>query len=464
MGTPVLYDFEGTTGNLISGTGHALQGSGGATYEASAAVAGSTGGHFVANDGAVRSDRLTVTVPSKIISARGYLSTPPARPPTTTPTATRYTIGSLRHASGIAMRIEYDEFGQIGIEGNSGGFFGISATNFPVSTKFGISLLVNIGSATVAPYDTTVTGKVYTSAGGWTTQSGSTLQINTGSNTFYANVLPIAQIDVGAVSAATPGLIVDADYWQIEDGRLTEFGPPPSTSAPTANAGPDQDLMAGTTATLTSASTVGAGGGTITSYSWTPTEIPPGAPTPTLSTPTAASTQVTGLVAGVYKFNHNIVQSSGGLSSPTGDEVVLWVYPQPGVDVRPYSETHEPGITVDGGAATGLASISDVNSATALKWPDNPTGQKTTITWNPFPPGPVAAMIGGYYGGTGSAINRSVTWYRINGTTVLEPTAVYGLPTSDAEVKSSVSPANMTALGTVQADRRALKTVVSDSV
>lgn len=80
---------------------------------------------------------------------------------------------------------------------------------------------------------------------------------------------------------------------------------------PVANAGPDQDLDFGST----TVNLVGSGtdpDGTITGYSWS---LVSGPNTPSINTPNAQNTAVTGLMGGVYVFRLTVTDNSGGTAT-----------------------------------------------------------------------------------------------------------------------------------------------------
>ncbi|OLY92496.1 Di-glucose binding within endoplasmic reticulum [Cnuella takakiae] len=81
-----------------------------------------------------------------------------------------------------------------------------------------------------------------------------------------------------------------------------------SNVAPTVNSGTDQNLASGTTSTTLTA-TASDSDGTIASYAWTRVSGPN---TPTIASPSAATTNVTGMVAGTYVFRCTVTDNAGG--------------------------------------------------------------------------------------------------------------------------------------------------------
>lgn len=103
--------------------------------------------------------------------------------------------------------------------------------------------------------------------------------------------------------------------WMLTHTKSAEATPPPNQS-PTANAGIDQTLSSGTTsATLTGSGT--DADGNIASYQWSTSS---GA---TITSPTSASTTVTGLADGnSYTFTLTVTDDGGATDQ---DEVVIYV-------------------------------------------------------------------------------------------------------------------------------------------
>lgn len=84
-----------------------------------------------------------------------------------------------------------------------------------------------------------------------------------------------------------------------------------TNTAPSVNAGTDQNLAEGTTsATLTG--TASDTDGSIASYAWTRISGPN---TPTIVSPSAASTSVTGMIAGTYVFRLTVTDNLGAIAT-----------------------------------------------------------------------------------------------------------------------------------------------------
>jgi Secretion system C-terminal sorting domain/PKD domain len=90
---------------------------------------------------------------------------------------------------------------------------------------------------------------------------------------------------------------------------------PDPNIAPTANAGANQNITLPTN-TINLTGTGNDVDGTITSYIWTKI-AGPGGGGGTLTNPNAASTSVTGLIAGIYKFELRVTDNSGAVGRDT---------------------------------------------------------------------------------------------------------------------------------------------------
>lgn len=467
--TQQIFDFEGTDGATLSGTNIAVQGTGGAaTFSAADARVGGTGAHFSAQQAQttptvvaaqVKSARLTVTTPSKTIAFSGCIKTPATRPAT----GIRYSLASLRDtAPSVAVRLEYDEFGQIGIEGKAGGFFGSSATNFPVSTWFRYQIELVVGTTTTpSAGNSTITAKIY-SGTNLATLSGTGI---TGKADLDAGTLTIGACDVGAVTAGMPD--VAADYVMIEDGRTTEFGALPTGTAATANAGADHYQQTGLTVSLSGSATTGQATGV--TYLWENLVKPEWAATPSITNPAAQSTTATGVVDGYYQWRLTVTNPG---TTPSTDIVESYIYPASNDDVKVRSVTRATGITNQGGA-TDTAALNDASATTYHQWPDNPTGQVDDLLMAPYGPGPIGYTETGYWTtpDTGTAVTRTVAWNTEAGATLQAYDAGRVLPGGLNADATAATPANhplttgtMTTLGTAQVDRRALHVLVKDTI
>lgn len=471
--TQQIFDFEGTDGATLSGTNIAIQGSGGsATFSAADAKVGSTGAHFTTQTtptAQVKSARLTITTPSKTMAFSGCLKTPPSLPAT----GVRYSMASLRDtAPSVAMRIEIDEFGQIGIEGKAGGFFGASATGIPVNTWFRYQVELVVGTTTTpSAGNSTVTAKIYTGTN-LATLSGTGVVNKTN---FDAGTLTIGAADVGALTAAMPD--VAADYVMLEDGRTTEFGALPTGTVATANAGADHYQQTGLTVTLTGAASTGTATGV--TYLWENLVKPEWAATPSITNPAAQTTTATGIVDGYYQWRLTVTNPG---TTPSTDIVESYIYPLSNDDVKIRSVTRATGITNQGGA-TDTAALNDASSATYHQWPDNPSGQVDELTMAPYGPGPIGYKETGYWTtpDTGTAVTRTVEWHKEDGSTLqayasdvvtgsgisagrVLPGGLNADVTAATEATHALSTGSLTTLGTAQIDRRALHVLVKDTV
>jgi len=95
--------------------------------------------------------------------------------------------------------------------------------------------------------------------------------------------------------------------WTMRKTAVTVTAPPPTPVPPTVSAGNTQTMtLPASTATLTGTAT-SASGTTITGYAWSKTS----GPAATITSPSSASTTVTGLTAGTYLFSLKVTASNG---------------------------------------------------------------------------------------------------------------------------------------------------------
>lgn len=223
-----------------------------------------------------------------------------------------------------------------------------------------------------------------------------------------------------AVSAVTP-VSVNLDYLQTDDGAAafsTTIGLPPAAGATVANAGPSQYPQAGATITLTSAASTGSG--TLTT-AWTTVSVPAGVATPSYVT-TGTTTTVMLANQGRYVFSASVT-GTGGTNAAT---VTHYVHGATADDVLVYSATGP--FTNEGGAATPELAVNDADTGTALQSPVNPVATVETYVMNPFGLGAMSVFIQGNY--IGALVNRTITWYREDGTTVLQAIGPFALTTA----------------------------------
>ncbi len=177
-----------------------------------------------------------------------------------------------------------------------------------------------------------------------------------------------------AVSTTVTGLIQGTYVFQlsVNGGASTSQVTITVSAAPVANAGPNQTIMLPTSSVTLSGS---ASTGNITSYSWTRVSGPN---TPTITTPTALSTTVTGLVQGTYVFQLSV---NGGAST---SQVTITVNAAPVANSGPSQTITLPtsSVTLSGSGSTGTITsyswtrVSGPNTPTITA----PTAVSTTVT------------------------------------------------------------------------------------
>jgi hypothetical protein len=105
-------------------------------------------------------------------------------------------------------------------------------------------------------------------------------------------------------------------------------------AAPNASAGPNQTIYLPASSVALNAGASVDPDGSIASYQWTIQSKPTGAPDPTLTTPTLATTSATGLVNGQYKFRVTVTDNHSPAATDYAD-VTVNVQPQlPGVQLE----------------------------------------------------------------------------------------------------------------------------------
>lgn len=429
------FDFEGTNGATLTQTNMTLQGTGTAIHSTADAVVGGTGGRCTASDGLTRFARCTADTAADIMAWSPYVRTPQTTPPAD------LSLATLRNASGVAVRLVYTTAGVLALSGVSGGYRNL-ATGVPLNTMVRVEALFNRTAGSV-------TAKAYTGAG-FTTQIGSTFTLGSG---FDAGTAAFSASDVGAITAMTPGAIVGFDYLRMEDGRTTEFGPPPAASPPTAAIVVTPDVYPKTGDTVTVSSTgSAAGSGSLTAYAWSTTEIPPGASSVSFSAPTGASATFAPTAGGLYKIRLTVTQTDAQTDT---EDVTIYVHEASNTDVKVYGQASATLWTNEGGAASVTAALNDASQATWAQSPEDPTNQPLALIMNPFGPGTIDLDVEGDW--EVGAVTRTVNIYKEDGTTSVD-TETWALTDAIATRTISVDTAPIPALS----DRRALRVTILD--
>jgi hypothetical protein len=349
------YDFEGSPAATISGTGISLLGTGQAVYDTGVAAVGSTGAKFTATAGQTRSALLDATTPSLTMGLDAIITLPTSLPGS----GVRYSVMTARRSGGVAATVQYDQNGQLVLV-TTGRIDAFSATGLAAGSKVRVQLLLVVVSGT----SSTAVAKAYTGSS-WTTQSGTTF---TSGAVLDMGSAAINQANVGALTAATPGLVVGADYVRLEDGRTTDFSAPPATGAPTAiAAASNTDPEVSTQVTL-SAAVSNATGGVL----WACTARPEGSSVPQINNPTSSSTAtVTPDTNGVYDFT---ITATGGVgTTPATSTVTVYAYQHSSQGILIRSVDATTTWTNEGGAATYTTALNDTSTVTAINSPDGPT-------------------------------------------------------------------------------------------
>jgi hypothetical protein len=169
----------------------------------------------------------------------------------------------------------------------------------------------------------------------------------------------------------------------------------PANQLPVANAGVDQSIQL-PTSTVSLSGTGTDADGTIASYSWTKQSGPA---IGTMSTPSAASTNVTGLVQGVYVFTLTVTDNQGGKSTDNIQVTVNAAVP-----------ANKPPVANAGSDFNITLPVNSVNlNATASTDPD---GSVTTYLWTKIS-GPSQFNLGNSGSATTTASNLAAGVYLI---------------------------------------------------
>ncbi len=173
--------------------------------------------------------------------------------------------------------------------------------------------------------------------------------------------------------------------WELRQGDTTMVGGPPPAPIPppTVSAGTNQNITLPTNS-VTLTGTASEVNGTIASYAWTELSGPAG----TITTPAAASTTVTGMLAGTYVFQ---LQATDGLGNPATSTVQVVVNPAPAPIPPPtVSAGTNQNITLPTNSVTLTGTASEVNGTIAsYAWTElsgpadaitTPAAASTTVT------------------------------------------------------------------------------------
>lgn len=174
-----------------------------------------------------------------------------------------------------------------------------------------------------------------------------------------------------------------AMQWLLRQGD-TSTGGAPVEIPPSANAGINQNIQLPTSSvTLSGSGTVNGSATSITGYAWTTMSGPN---SPTIVSPTTASTSVTGLIQGTYVFKLTVTDNNGQTGSATMQVVVAAAGNSPPVVSAGSDQTitlPTSSLTITGTASAGSGTLTGVlwaqvsgNSSTIV----SPTSNSTSIT------------------------------------------------------------------------------------
>jgi PKD domain/Secretion system C-terminal sorting domain len=158
---------------------------------------------------------------------------------------------------------------------------------------------------------------------------------------------------------------IDTDTMQVTVNAAA------SNIPPTANAGADQSITLPTNSVILSGSGTDPDG-TITAYAWTKISGPANG---TITNPTTAATSVTGLVAGIYKFELKVTDNNGAIDTDTMQVVVF-----------------APNIAPTANAGLDQSITLPTNSTNLLGSGNDPDGTIIAYSWTKIS-GPAAGTI-----------------------------------------------------------------------
>jgi hypothetical protein len=327
-----------------------------------------------------------------------------------------------------------------------------AAYTLTLRTDNKLSILDNVGSATVTSTGTLTPGTAYLMQG---RSNGTNVTVNVypvGSTTATATLsLTYAAASIGSfklgINTGSALIVLKYDSVKFATGGFigrTDV----SNTAPTASVGPAQYVVAGSTVNLTG--TDADVDGTVDSRAWTwdttDTTGPAGTTRHWLTGPTitGATTQNASAVMatpGCYRAKY-IVTDDGGLPS-TAVYTNIFVYPASGVAVTVRDELRGTW------TAVGAGGLNDANDATGSRSPDDPTGQSDTLLMNPHGPGRSTGAITFVWRGnsTGGTIHRTVEWYKADGTTLIDSRTA-DAPTSIGDQTFTMSGTGLAAIPT----------------
>jgi hypothetical protein len=318
------------------------------------------------------------------------------------------------------------------------------------------------GGASMAPYYGTWCRIEFEWNSGTTTADGtlvarfyptafSTSQVGTAFSNTAINVgagVAASEVRIGVTTVqAVTGMGYTQDTLQIADGTAVNPGPPATAGAPSVNAGASQYPVAGATVTLTSTES-----GTFSSGTWTCTEFPYDAASPSIAAPANATTTVVLPTHGRYVFRRSLVWTGGTATS----SVTEYVHPAAGGDVLVYGEFDTSAAWANDGAAVDRThALNDLSTATGIASQDNPTNQEKKFIMRPADLGALSGFAQGY--SRLGTLTRTITLYLEDGTTVVDSWVhTPGLEISNiSEPQDDVDAAGL-ALITTLASRRAL--------
>lgn len=334
-----------------------------ATFAAVTASAGGFGAKFSANN-ALSIARLLGDVAAAQYAFSGVITTPDVAQ-----ASGEYTALSVRHSSGVILRLRIDSVGRVFVTDSVSTYTPTAAAAFVVAwaTRYRVEIVLTAGSTTAGAY----TVRFYKS-------DGSVLGTISSTN---ANLTAnqVVGVDVGNHGTVATQQSVGWDTVQLDSGRTTEIGAyvAGANNPPTVSAGSNQSIASGQTVTLTGTAT--DTDGSIVSRQWYALAFP-GATAPTINNSSAAVATATLTTPGMYGFRFVATDNSGA----TGEGVVKVFVPAATAVPSYVTENSGPFSTNASDPARALA---DSDTTTYIESPTSASTEKTlTVRLAPLVP------------------------------------------------------------------------------
>lgn len=216
------YTLEGTNATAVttanSGASQISAAPGTITYDTAMAATGSTGAKVISAASVVAIARLLANASDLQMAFEGSLTTPAVAPGS----GTYVTLMTLRHASGVVLRVKYTPAGAIVLSDATGLNDVTLITGAALATQYRVAIVVLVGaSTTVGAYDGHYSINIYPAGGGTTPINVAPIT----SLTYNLGVSPVVGGDFGVTNLVAAAHTVGFDDIQFNDGGAAEIGP-----------------------------------------------------------------------------------------------------------------------------------------------------------------------------------------------------------------------------------------------